>query len=192
MGIDKLYRPVHAPSFTPEPNGIPIADLARSSTAGLPIVGNGSGADSAYQTLDSSGIAPGVVQVASVSLAAADIIGMNGTPVQILAAPGSGKAIVVESIVFEMIRSSTAFTGGGAVSFQYHTTTTSVPHAGSIQASVVTGAAGTVLVALGPNVGSNGLVVPANEGIDITNATAAFAAGTGTAKVFIKYRVITV
>jgi len=150
MGIDKLYRPVYAPS------------------------------------LDS----PGVVRAATVSLAAADIIGMNAAPVQILPAPGNGKAIIVESIVFEMMRSSIAFTGGGAVSFQYHITTTSIPHAGSILASVVTGAAGTVLVALGPNVGSSGLVAPANEGIDITNATAAFAAGTGAAKVHIKYRVI--
>jgi hypothetical protein len=94
-------------------------------------------------------------------------------------------------VLFEITRTATAFTGGGVVSLQYHTTTTSVPHAGTIAASVVTGAAGTVQTYLGPNVGANGLVIPANEGIDITNATAAFAAGTGTAKVFVKYRVVT-
>jgi predicted RecA/RadA family phage recombinase len=130
--------------------------------------------------------------VATVALAAADIIAMNGAPVSILAAPGAGKVIIVDSILFEMTRTSTAFTGGGALNFQYHTTTTSVPHAGTIAATLVTtGGAGTAQTALGPNVGTNGLVIPANEGIDITNASAGFAAGTGTAKVFIKYRTIT-
>lgn len=134
----------------------------------------------------------GPAQTTTVSLTAAQIIAMGTTPVSILAAPGTGKVLQVEHIVFEMKRTATAFTGGGVVSFQYHTTTSSVPHTGTIAASVVTTAgAATAVVALGPNVGASGLVLPANEGIDILNATAAFAAGTGTAKVFIKYRTIT-
>lgn len=136
-------------------------------------------------------LASSVLQTATVALSAAQLIAMGTTAVAILATPGSGKALIVENFLFEMTRSATAFTGGGAVSFQYHTTTTSVPHAGSIAATVVTGGAGTVQTYLGPNVGTNGLVIPSNEGIDITNATAAFAAGTGTAKVFVKYRVVT-
>lgn len=126
-----------------------------------------------------------------VALTAANILAMNGAPVAILAAPGAGKALIVESIVVEVKRTSTAFANGGAVSFTYTTTTTSVPHAGSIPATVFTGAAGTVVHALGPNVGTNGLVIPANEGISITNATAAFITGTGTAYVWVKYRIVT-
>lgn len=132
-----------------------------------------------------------VGQSATATLTAANIIAMNGAPVSVLAAPGAGKAILVNNFLFEMTRTSTAFTGGGAINFQYHTTTTSVPHAGTIAASLVTtGGAGTAQTWLGPNVGTNGLVIPANEGIDVTNATAAFAAGTGTAKIFIQYRIV--
>lgn len=133
-----------------------------------------------------------VPKIACVALTAAQIIAMGTTPVSILPAPGAGKAILVDSILFGMTRTGTAFTGGGAINFQYHTTTNSVPHSGTIPATLVTtGGAGSAQTRLGPDVSSNGLVVPANEGIDITNATAPFAAGTGTAKVFIRYRVIT-
>jgi hypothetical protein len=133
-----------------------------------------------------------IAATATVALSAAQLIAMGTVPVSILAAPGAGKAILVEQILFEMTRTGTAFTGGGALNFQYHTTTTSVPHAGTIPATLVTtGGAGSAQTALGMNVGANGLVIPSNEGIDITNATAAFAAGTGTAKVFIKYRIVT-
>lgn len=125
-----------------------------------------------------------------VDLTAAQIIAMGVTPVAILPAPGTGKFYLVERIVPVMTRTSSAFTGGGAVSFQFHTTTTSVPHAGSMPAAVVTtGGAGTAQTMLGPAVLTNGLVVPVNEGIDITNAGGAFAAGTGTMKVFITYKV---
>ena len=109
---------------------------------------------------------------------------------------GIGWTVELRAQTGRMVRpltvNPTAFTGGGALNLQYHTTTASVPHAGTIAASLVTtGGAGTAQTYLGPNVGANGLVVPANEGVDITNATAGFAAGTGTAKVFIRYRVVT-
>lgn len=129
---------------------------------------------------------------ATVAISSANILAMNGAPVTVLAAPGAGKAILVDNILFEMTRTSTAYANGGAINFQYHTTTTSVPHAGTIAATLVTtGGAGSAQTWLGPNVGTNGLVIPSNEGIDITNASAAFITGTGTAKVFIKYRIVT-
>jgi hypothetical protein len=142
-------------------------------------------------TVATANLASSVAQSVTVALTSANILAMNGAPVVVLAAPGAGKAIIVDNFLFEMTRTSTAYANGGVVSFQYHTTTTSVPHAGTIAASVVTGGAGTVQTYLGPNVGSSGLVIPANEGIDITNATAPFITGTGTAKVFVKYRVVT-
>jgi hypothetical protein len=137
-------------------------------------------------------IDPQLVQLAIVPLSAAQIIAMGTTPVLILAAPGAGKVIVVDEILVQVKRTATAFTGGGAISFTYHTTTTSVVHGGSIPASVVTtGGAGSAQSGLWAQSGTNGLIMPANEGIDITNATAAFAAGTGTAQVWIWYSVIT-
>lgn len=124
------------------------------------------------------------------SITAANLIAMNGTPVAVVGAPGAGKAIVVDSVLFEMTTTSTQFTGGGAVSLVYHGGSVAV-HAGSVPASTVTTTAGTTNTLLGPAVATNGTVVPANTGVDITNATAVFAAGTGTAKVQIKYRIVT-
>jgi predicted RecA/RadA family phage recombinase len=132
----------------------------------------------------------GIGFLASVSLTAAQVIAMNATPVSVLAAPAAGMAIVVDSILFEMTTTSTQFTGGGAVSFVYHGTSTAV-HAGTIPATVVTATAGSSNTLLGPAVATNGTTVPAATGVDITNATAAFAAGTGTVKVQVKYRLLT-
>lgn len=130
------------------------------------------------------------IHIRRVSLTAAQIIAMGTVPVAILAAPASNKAYVVRAINCKITRTSTAFTGGGVVSFQYHTTTSSVPHAGTIPASFFTGSAGVAYNTLGPNVGANGLTLAPGEGIDITNATAAFAAGTGTMEVLIEYTVV--
>jgi hypothetical protein len=129
------------------------------------------------------------MSVAVVNLTAANIIAMNATPVSILPAPPTGYALIVDQILFEMTTTSTAFTGGGAVSFVYHGGSVA-PHAGSIPASVVTAAAGSSNTLLGGAVATNGTTIPAATGIDITNATAAFAAGTGTAKVKVWYSIV--
>lgn len=126
--------------------------------------------------------------VARATLSAANIIAMNGAPVSVLAAPGAGLGVVIDWIVLVMITTSTQFTGGGAVQFNYHGGSSS--HSGTIPASVVTATAGTTLTQLGPATGASGLTVPVNTGIDITNATGAFAAGTGTAVVYMGYSVV--
>lgn len=160
--------------------------LTAVNAAGTGVV-NLIGTNSSDQVILPSG-APLTAQVAS--LTAAQLQAMFGAPVPIVAAPGAGKAIIVREIAFEMIASATAYTGGGAVSLVYHGTSTAV-HAGSVPASVVTAGAGTTVTELGIAVGANGTTVPANTGVDITNASAAFATGTGTAKVHIWFNIIT-
>jgi hypothetical protein len=122
-----------------------------------------------------------------VLLTAAQIIAMNAGPVTILAAPGAGKVLIVTQILFAFT-AALQFTGGGIVTFQYAGGAT--VHASSIPASVLTSASPSNTL-LAPNTAANGIVAPTNTGITITNATAAFAAGTGTAKVFIACRTIT-
>lgn len=122
-----------------------------------------------------------------VVLSAANIIAMNGAAVTIIAAPLAGLALIVESILFAMLPTATQFTGGGVVTFQY--AGGAVVHASSIPASVVTSASASNTY-LAPNTQANGVTVLSATAITITNATAAFATGTGTAKVFIRYRTV--
>lgn len=126
---------------------------------------------------------------ATVNVSAAQIIAMFTTPVTIVAAPGAGKAIIVSKILFQMTRTATAFTGGGALEFDYHGST--IAHTGTVASTVVTTAGAAVVNVVLGNASATGVVVPANLGIDLTNVTAVFAAGTGTAKVQIWYSIVT-
>jgi hypothetical protein len=157
---------------------------------GMNAAGNGTvnmlGVNSSDQVVLPSG-AP--LAETTIQLTAAQLIAMKAAPVAILPAPGVGKAIIVEQILFEMTTTATAFTGGGAISFNYHGGATAV-HSGTIPATVVTAAPGSSNTMLGQATGANGTTVPENTGVDITNATAAFAAGTGTAKVKVWYQIV--
>ena len=124
----------------------------------------------------------------SFTLTAAQIIGMFTTPLTIIPAPGANRYITVSQVSFQFKPGTTNFTGGGALNLQYHGGAQT--HAGTILASVVTsGSASTTL--LGPAVPTNGTTVTVNAGIDITNATGAFATGNGTAVVTIQYTITT-
>ena len=54
---------------------------------------------------------------------------MNGTPVDIMPAPAAGQVLVTDQIIAQMKPGGTKFTGGGAVTFQYHGTGIN-PHSG--------------------------------------------------------------
>jgi hypothetical protein len=135
-----------------------------------------------------TGTFPGGSGTAHVNLTAAQIIAMGTTPVSLIAAPGTGKAIIVDNITVKMTRTATAFTGGGAVEFRYTDASGAKVTDDVAAALVTTGGAGTAFA----NVrGIEASVTPvANAAIVITNATAAFAAGTGTAVVSIAYHVV--
>lgn len=126
-------------------------------------------------------------QSTTVSLSAAQIIAMGTTPVELIAAPGAGKAIIVDNITFKMVRTATAFTGGGAVEFRYTDASGAKVTADVAEALIDTAGAATAFA----NVrGIEASITPvANAAVVITNATAAFAAGTGTAVITIDYHV---
>jgi len=128
----------------------------------------------------------------SVALTAAQLIAMYATPVEIVPAV-PGMAIIVDSVDFVITRTATAFTGGGAVAVQYNSTANGAGTAttATIASTVITGAAGTTKTARIPVVLSD--VADASItgiGLYISNATAAFAAGTGTAVVTVGYHLI--
>lgn len=129
------------------------------------------------------------LQTATVSLSSAQIITLNSVPVALVTAPGAGKAVMVNRLIFEMTRTVTAFTGGGAVGPVYHGAT-GVITANSVPAATITtaGAASVTNVLAGTTAAT---AVLANTGVDLLAAAADFAAGTGTAKVIIYYSIVT-
>jgi len=127
-----------------------------------------------------------------VQLAAADLIAMYATPVAIVPAI-AGKAIIVDSMEFDITRSATAFTGGGVIAVQYANTANGAGTAttATIAATVVTGAAGRTITARIPVVQSDIATASITGiGLYISNQTAAFATGTGTAVVRLKYHTV--
>lgn len=129
------------------------------------------------------------VDVVSFAISSANILAMFGTPVNLIAAPPAGYAIVVNNVLFTMTRTATAYANGGVVSFVYTGGAVAVA-TGTVPAATITGAAGTALTQLGPATVATGTVVPTATGVDITNATAAFITGTGTAVARISYSVV--
>lgn len=131
------------------------------------------------------------------TLTLAQFTGMYATPVQVVPAPGAGLLAIPETISLELVYGSAALTLGGAVGFQYGN---SAHLAGTVctnqeQATDFTGAtANTVynfITATGN--GSQILASNANTAIYISNATAAFATGTGSSfKGIAKYRLLAV
>jgi len=127
-----------------------------------------------------------------VNLSAADLIAMYTTPVAIVA-PVAGKAIIVDSMEIVVTRTSTAFTGGGTFGVQYAATANGAGTltTANIAATVLTGAAGTTYTARIPVVLSDVASASiAGIGLYISNTTAAFAAGTGTAYVRVAYHLV--
>jgi hypothetical protein len=168
----------------------------RISFYGATPVVQGAATVTAYEQMATMGlVASGAIDYSvrhkTVSVTAAEIIAMYTTPKALIAAAGAGKSIVITRAVFRIVRSSTAFTGGGAAIIQYNSTANGAGTNAcdsTMASTVITGAAGTTETA------RNGAVLSdvastaiQNVGIYLSNATAVFAAGTGTATVELWY-----
>ena len=139
------------------------------------------GADAKGQTVFATDVA--------IPITSAQILTLNSAPVQLVPAPGAGKAIVVRELIIEMNRTATAYTGGGAVGPTYRGAATAVT-AVMAAADLTTAGAAQVVRALANNI-AGGPAVVANAAIDLFAASADFAAGTGTMKVFVLYSILT-
>lgn len=137
----------------------------------------------------SAKMADDLVHSASVTLSSANILALSATPISLVAAPGAGKIIIVEGILFKMIRTGTAYANGGALEFRYTDGSGAKVSADVAAAVVTTGGAGTAYAHVG---GIEASLTPvADAAIIVTNATAPFITGTGTATVSVKYRIVT-
>lgn len=144
----------------------------------------------ANNSVGSAQLALNALQVADVTLTPAQIKTLYSAPTQIIAAPGSGKSIVVEGALARFTQSGAQYTSGGAVQLQYDNTV----HAGgttpltTLAAAVVT-AASSADTQLQQAAAST--TVTQNKGIFASCATADFATGTaGSLQFIVWYRVV--
>lgn len=134
-----------------------------------------------------------VVHTKTVSLTAAQIIGMFATPVELIAAPGSGKALIVSDVTFSFTVGGTQFTGGGSVRVVYAGDTNNIlgnATNNDLASSNINGAASFVAIRRTGSGAGIAVNPTANVAVNLTNITGAFAAGDGTLKVFIQYKEI--
>lgn len=160
-----------------------VAQASTYNALATIVPGCGVSGSSYITSADSS---PQLIQQVNFQLTSANIIGMNASPIILIPAPGANKSIVVDYCMFRMIATSTAFTGGGTVTIGY---TGGAAVVNTFASTIITtgtpGQVDTVLVT-----GASNITTTQNVGIQITNASAPFAAGTGTANVFIWYSIV--
>jgi hypothetical protein len=138
--------------------------------------------------------APGGLGMASTTtpLSSANILALLGTPITLVAAPGVGFRIVPLSIIIVFFGGSAAYTdAGGAVQFKIGATSL-----GALAANAI------FLVTQSPNKRTQAFDWPGetdtagnpsdseNQPLQISKVTNNFAAGNGTAKVYVEYVVI--
>lgn len=153
------------------------------------------GSKIANNAVDYTQLAADVVQIATVSLTSAQILGMYATPVQLIAAQGAGKLIIVDDIIWDIAFVSAQYAAGGAIAAQYGNTI----HGGGPAASGTLAAATLNAVAASTYIseaGAGGVLDVAttsalNTAVYLSNATAAFTTGNSTATLYVRYRVIT-
>ena len=99
-------------------------DATLSNTGVLTIAaGAVSGSKIANNSVDYAQLAVDVAATATVTLTAAQIKALYDTPVQkLIAAPGSGKLILIDSILWDIAFGTLQYTAGGAIQAQYGNT----------------------------------------------------------------------
>lgn len=172
-----------ATQFAQPPNLLPGESLLaikadNSGTIGL------LGADANNQLVQSLDV--------GIAISSAQILTLNTAPLTVIPAPGVGKAIFVSSFVFEMIRTATAYTGAATTELVY-AGATGTAISGKLLGTVFStaGAATTLTAVSGLQTGANGMTLLANTAVQLFTETANYAVGTGTAKIYLTYSIVT-
>lgn len=162
-------------------------NIPQASTTGGYVVDSGVPVANLVQ---SSG---GSVSSIAVVLSTAQVTGAYATPVQVIAAPGSGKVILIQELsVYTASTGNTAYASGGVGVVQYGNTV----HGAGTNALTATVAAANITAAssqvIGGYVGSNtALTGVSNSAVYFSNQTGAFTNGTGTnVTLYITYQVV--
>lgn len=153
-------------------------------------VTSGSGVTVDGVRLKDSGISTGtskvVTKTVEVLLSSANLQAMYTTPVSLVAAPGAGYVLAFEKAVLIYDSTATAYTGGGVITINYGGG--GAAQSSNLAATFLTGA-GDKIFNLEKLNAASGLTMPVNTALVITNASGAFATGTGVCRCYITYSV---
>lgn len=135
------------------------------------------------------------LRVATVTLSSADILALHNTPITLLAAPGAGKINVIDEVIFSFT-AGTQYANGNDLRIKYSTADNHNDFSlcETIGNAIIVSASSSINKYAITSSGYNKVTLTqgTNDSIHILgNNGTAFITGTGTAKVFIKYRIIT-
>lgn len=132
------------------------------------------------------------IQTDEIALSSADILALNATPVELVAAPGAGRIIDVEEVVYSLT-AGTQYAGGNDLLVRYAGDTQNLVNPKSA-ATGINSAADKVfkVVPLSDAVTEfQDLTAGDNTAVQLSTASA-YTTGTGTLKVFITYKILTI
>jgi hypothetical protein len=171
-------------------------DATMANTGALTIAnGAVTGAKIAANAVDYANLALDVSASATVTLSAAQIKALYDTPVQLIAAPGAGKLVIIDNILWDIAFGTTQYTAGGVLAAQYGNAAQGAgPVAsGTLAAASLNGVAASGFLSNGGISGSLSVTKAAslNTAVYLSNQTADFATGDSTATLYVRYRVVT-
>lgn len=189
--LSAAWTPTQYGTLTLQWDGFFWIELARSPVT-VGTVGDG--------TVTVAKLAPAVMVELTGTLTQANIIAMNGTPVELIPVAAAGACHIIDEVEFFHSYSTAAYTGGGDLTIQYDSGASAIL---DFDVTLVTNASSLKTLAhptiynldstTGTSTGFN-LANAVAKNVTITNATAVFAAGNASnvLKYRIRYHTVTV
>lgn len=163
------------------------ATITSTQIANATITGN----KLAANTVTSGDLAFNTIQYLALPMTAAQWNGMNAAPFLLIAAGGAHTLITLNECALEVIFGTQQFAGGGVVAIQYGPAAAGagVAASGTIAAATVTGWAGSSVIGLTGTIANGASANVINQGLYISNDTAAFTTGDSTFVLHLWYSV---